>query len=59
MMNTKIQKEEKELARMKAKKMATEVIAAQEKVVSDLKNSKKCLQKSNSLKLTDLVRTLY
>ena len=37
MMNSKIQKEEKELERMKVKKMAAEVIAAQEKVVSDLK----------------------
>ncbi len=40
-MITKIQKEEKELARMKAKKMAAEVIAAQEKVVSDLKEQQK------------------
>ena len=44
-MNTKIQKEEKELARMKAKKMAGEVIAAQEKVIFDLKEQQRMLAK--------------
>ena len=45
MMNTKIQKEEKELTRMKAKKMAAEVIAAQEKVILDLKEEQEKLTK--------------
>ena len=45
MMNSKIQKEEKELARMRSKKMAAEVIAAQEKVVGDLKKQQEMLAK--------------
>lgn len=44
-MNSKIQKEEKELARMRSKKMAAEVIAAQEKVVGDLKKQQEMLAK--------------
>ena len=43
--NNKIKQAEKELARMNKKRMAAEVIAAQEKVVSDLKKQQEILAK--------------
>lgn len=43
--SNEIKKMEKELARMRAKKMAAEVIAAQKKVVSDLKKQQEMLAK--------------